>query len=275
MVTDAAVLSKISDLSVDDSLTASQVLVLARNSQRVRGAIGPRLSSLTQMLIRTQEQDGHWERKGDDWHTSITAWALLALHGHTMTRLRAQQKGIDWIAGRQRLDGGFRQSDQISAANAYCTAYATAALYESCGVTGAVVRGAKWLARAQGQEGGFLETYSKEYVPDCSVTAYVIHALSRLPSAVYGDVVSRGLNFIATQQDPCGSWPVWYGEESSVEGTAAALRALMRSPSQYRKEILRGMDFLHATVVDCGKLEGWVLVSLAYVVLWMDEYAAD
>jgi hypothetical protein len=249
-----------------DAMSTSQVAVLAHDLSTVGSLLQSRRLSMGRFVASLQQPDGHWEREYDDWHMSITAWAVLALKSYALDSGPAAQRGAAWITRNQGPDGGFPQSDLVKTPNTYSTSYATAALYSATGDTAPVGRGLAWLRRAQDKDGGYADDYTVRTGPDPSLTAYVAHALSRLPRSMVAAIIGKCADFIAGSQRPSGAWSAWYEDADSIEGTAAALRVLLDEPGRYGSQIRAGLDYLiMATNLD--ELENWIVVSLAYVVL--------
>lgn len=249
-----------------DAMSTSQVAVLAHDMPAVGSLLQGRRPAIAAFLGSLQQADGHWERQYDDWHVSITAWAVLGLKSYRADSAAVVRQGADWIIRNQGPDGGFPQSELVKTPNTYSTSYATAALYSAVGGSVPVERGLSWLRQLQGRDGGFADDYTVRTGPDPSLTAYVAHALSRLPRAMTADIISRCGAFIAGSQRPSGAWSAWYEDADTIEGTAAALRVLLDEPERYRRQIHAGLAYLDkATKLD--ELENWVVVSLAYVLL--------
>ncbi|MEV7202306.1 prenyltransferase/squalene oxidase repeat-containing protein [Streptomyces griseoluteus] len=246
-----------------DPMSTAQILVLAQDLPPVRELLEDRIDAAISFLQEQQQQDGRWVREGDDWHTSISAWAVLGLSLFEASSAQSIAAGAAWLTERQIPDGGFSQSDVVREPNTYSTSCAVAALSMTDDAAGPVSDGLGWLARCQDSAGGFGDSYSVTSGSDPSLTAYVAHALSRLPSDTTTPLIDRCAAFIAASQRPSGAWQAWYEDTDSTEGTAASLRVLLRSPDKYAHQIQSGFEFLHKTV-DLDTLENWIVVSLAY-----------
>jgi prenyltransferase beta subunit len=261
---DGAISSSVSKAA--DPMTTSQVAILAHDISSVRVRLENKYAAAARFLESQQRPDGHWDRDGDDWHMSITAWAVLALAAYGTNYRASLQEGVNWIAARQAADGSFPQSDITNVANTYSTSYAAAALFAAQGNSHCLELAVKWLQKMQSRNGGFADSYTLQFGPEPSLTAYVAHALSRIPIMMAEDIIARCSDFIAGRQRPSGAWPAWYEETDSIEGTAAALRVLLRQPTRYRKQIDGGLAYLHYAA-NINDLDNWVVISLAYVVL--------
>lgn len=247
-------------------MTTAQVLVLAHDVPAAWRLLRDRLPAAAGYLRSAQQADGHWERDGDDWHTSVTAWALLGLSSHSLPRRDPPQgRAACWLAGRQQADGGFGQSAAVTVPNTYATSYAAAAL-RAAGEHEAAALGVMWLARAQDGNGALGRGPADPRGPDPSLTAYAAHALSRIPRAEAALARRRCAWYISRTQRPSGAWPAWHEQGDSAEGTAAALRVLLHWPERYRDQVNAGTAFL-ARSVSLDEPEDWVMVSLAYVFL--------
>lgn len=249
-----------------DPMTTAQVLVLAHDIPCVGGLLADRRAAAALYLRDQQQPDGRWLRDEDDWHTSITAWAVLALSTFSNAEQDAISRGVAWLNARQTPDGGFSQSDVVDRPNTYSTSNATAALFAVTDYSQQVADGIEWVRRNQDEQGGFKDDCAVHADSDPSLTAYVAHALSRLPHSLTGSVVEGCALFIAATQRPSGAWSAWYEDADSVEGTAAALRVLMAAQEDYGKQIEAGFMFLNRTV-DIDNLENWIIISLAYILL--------
>ncbi|MEU7923211.1 prenyltransferase/squalene oxidase repeat-containing protein [Micromonospora zamorensis] len=249
-----------------DALTTSQVLVLATEVDAVAELLGDRLEAAVDYLCQDQQADGRWLREKDDWHTSITAWNLLALQRLQVGPKweRAVRKGSAWLRARQTADGGFSQSDVVLRPNTYSTSYSTAASFACDPSDDAVRRGLNWLANAQSSDGGFSDDCTVEEGTDPSLTAYVAHAISSLPSEETALVREGCERYIARTQRPSGAWPAWYENVDSVEGTAAALRVLLASDNDPGPAAQAALAFLDEAV-ERSAPEHWIIITLAYV----------
>lgn len=263
-VPDGGVAANEGDLA--DPMTTAQILVLASDFPEIRELMGGRFNTAVAYLWDQQQQDGRWLREGDDWHTSITAWSVLALSSSADASRGSLEAGVAWLSERRTADGGFSQSDAEPEPNTYSTSYATAALHAAHGPQHLIDGGVTWLRRRQDLEGGFGDSYSIQNGSDPSLTAYVAHALSRLPDTSTGDCIERCALFIAASQRPSGAWEAWYEGTDSMEGTAASLRVLLQTPEKHAKQITSGFEFL-SNAADIDSLENWIVVSLAYLAL--------
>jgi squalene cyclase len=249
-----------------DAMAASQLSVLAHDLASVRVMLGRRLGCLLNYVTSCQQEDGHWERDSDDWHTSITAWAVLALSVWRGPGSPEVQRGANWILARQRRDGGFIQSDATPEPNTYATSHASAALHHAGVGPEPVDRALQWLQTVQHQDGSFTDRYSVAVGGDPSLTAYVAHAVSRLPLSRAHTIKLGCETFLAKSQRSSGAWSAWFENTDSLEGTAAALRVLMREPSSYQREIQNGLAYLKSSAC-VEDLDPWVVISLAHVIL--------
>ncbi|MGW4413078.1 prenyltransferase/squalene oxidase repeat-containing protein [Nonomuraea sp. NPDC004702] len=192
-----------------------------------------RLEAAKLYILNQQNSDGGWTREEDDWHTFVTAWSLLGLASCSLVPDTAMDAGIRWLSARRTPDGGFAQSSDIREPNTYSTSYAVAALYAATDKLQEAAAGLRWLSSHQDVGGGYRDNYSVASGSDPSLTAYVAHALSRLPAEASDAIVSRCAQFIAGVQRPSGAWAAWYEDLDSIEGTAAALRVLMADEGDY------------------------------------------
>ncbi|HUW10521.1 MAG TPA: prenyltransferase/squalene oxidase repeat-containing protein [Anaerolineae bacterium] len=247
-----------------DPMTTAQILVLANDIPQVRERLGDRTDAAISFLEAQQQHDGRWLREGDDWHTSITAWATLALSLYATSSRRSVEAGTSWLTERQTVGGGFSQSDAEPEPNTYSTSYAVAALHNVGGAAQRVNDGLNWLVSHQDPAGGFGDSYSVQSGSDPSLTAYVAHALSHLSDEAATSCIDQCASFIASSARPSGAWEAWYEDTDSVEGTAASLRVLLQSPEKHENQIKAGFEYLHSTV-DIDAMENWIVVSLAYL----------
>lgn len=249
-----------------DPLTTAQVLVLASEIPAVADLLRDRTAEGAAYLAQAQQGDGRWMRDNDDWHTSITAWSVLALR-RTPSGVRyrdAVDAGSAWLRARQTEDGGFSQSNVVRRANTYSSSYSTAALFADAGLDDSVHRGLGWLAAMQATDGGFADDCTVVEGTDPSLTAYVLHAISPLPFGATAQIIEPAERYIAAVQRPSGAWSAWYEAVDSIEGTAAALRILQRSKRDHGAATRKGLAFLDSAV-DLADPENWIFITLAYV----------
>ena len=111
-----------------DPLTTAQMCVLCSDLPSLMADLRWNATRATQYLLNCQEPAGFWQRPGDDWHTSISGWCLLALSRHPEIPHEILAKPARWILARQAQDGGFHQAENIIRQHSYSTAYACAGL---------------------------------------------------------------------------------------------------------------------------------------------------
>lgn len=247
-----------------DALTTAQMVVLSSSVGLVKELLGKRVDRARDFLLDHQESDGHWRRSGDDWHTSITGWCLLALsHGSKVDRLRIK-KAASWLIERQTPLGGFSQSATFDEEHTYSTSYACAGLHHTHDFEQAVSKGVSWLCDRQSLAGGFVDSCAVQRGPEASLTSYVAHALGPLNRSDSQTLLDGCRRFVCASQRPSGAWSVWYDDADSIEGTAACLRILQERPGAFEPQIKLGIQFLLRALAD-DDYEWWVAISLGHI----------
>jgi hypothetical protein len=248
-----------------DPLTTAQVIALSIEVPEVQYLLGTRFKKAVRYLCDSQLADGHWERPGDDWHTSITGWCMFAIARAQIDTAETIERGNAWLVARQSTEGGFAQSEAVLMPNSYSTCYACAGLYFAGGNTRTVERGVNWLARQQSAAGGFNDSYAVQSTDEPSLTAYVAHALGAIGWSATEDIISKCRSFISTVQRPTGAWSAWYEDTDSIEGTAACLRVLATDAEKFRPQIMAGVSYLK-DALEKNNVEDWIVLSLAYLI---------
>jgi len=256
------------DGAAPDPMTTAQLIVLAQDIPKVKEILGERIHSASDYVRSLQNADGGWTREGDDWHTSVTAWSLLGLTAAPSFSPGdpAIKAAVNRLSKSRTPDGGFSQSDEISEPNTYSSSYSIAAIYSATSDLGQVTDGLTWLKEHQDSAGGFQDDYSVITGSDPSLTAYVAHALARLPVQATAPIIADCARFIASDQRPSGAWSAWYEDADSAEGTAAALRVLLSDKNDHSHQIKTGLAYLYDTI-DLDALDNWIVISLAYLML--------
>src|SRR5271156_4197914 len=107
-------------------------------------------------LLETQNPDGGWSyhRGGSSW-TEPTCYALLALAADGRSVSEAAQRGVRWLAERQRSDGGWAPRPGVEEST-WVTALV---FFLPRGMARGVDhdRAAAWLLAQTGRESSFVE----------------------------------------------------------------------------------------------------------------------
>ncbi len=116
--------------------------------QPENGAIGTQRSmgdfDLTSSLLQAQKADGGWSYQGSTSWTEPTALALLALASCSVLS-SAYERGCQWLASQQRMDGGWPPNAQVPLSTAV-TSHALLALSD-LGPKASAHRGIDWMLR--------------------------------------------------------------------------------------------------------------------------------
>jgi hypothetical protein len=120
--------------------------------RRTRAEGEPTILEMTALLLDAQDSDGGWGfvpgQAGNTECTALACWALSAQGSVAPQSLSAIEAGLAWLRSRQRADGGWPTSDQVSAAS-WMSGVAVLALSHFEGQTGAASAGAQWLLRRE------------------------------------------------------------------------------------------------------------------------------
>lgn len=237
-------------------------------------------------LLESVRADASWpiDTNLATWNTTLAVNALAAASG-----VVGALGGLDWLLACQHRElhpfthavpGGWGWNDAAGAVpDVDDTAGALLALLvllNSGGpanrprIEAAAAAGVDWLLAIQNSDGGW-PTFCRGWgaLPfdrsGCDLTAHAVRALHAwqhwFPDRKIDESIHRGLDYLARQQRPDGSWlPLWFGnqyrdgEENPVYGTARVLLAyrdlglVETDPSQ------RGMQWLVRNVNSGG---GW------------------
>ena len=181
----------------------------------------PVVGQWIEQLLNGQSADGGFgAASGRPPNSESTALALLALRAHPQHKSKAD-RARDWLAARQRADGGWALFDDAEDGS-WATPWALVALQAEEGIAAdSLPRGAAWLARREGRRLGFLSRLLFRLLPAEERTA--------LDPQLVG-------------------WPWHDGSFSWVEPTSVAMLALKRLRQQL------GGDFPRQRVEEGEKL---------------------
>jgi hypothetical protein len=210
-------------------------------------------AALVATLVSAQNSDGGWPyRKGSSW-TEPTVLALLALgQGNP-----ASARGISWLRGRQRPDGGWPPQPQVEQAT-WVTSLVALLPPEIIGKE-SLDRALSWMLSQMGTNSTFwfrlrerlLGTNGVEQNPGwpwfpgtaawVTPTALAIVTLEKVgkrrPSAEISRRIEQGRQFLLTRRCADGGWnhgsshALGYDGNSYPETTGAALLALKGVPN--------------------------------------------
>jgi len=206
-------------------------------------------------LLEAQNRDGGWSyrRGGSSW-TEPTCYALLALAAAGRDVSEAAQRGVRWLADRQRADGGWAPRPGVDEST-WVTALV---LLLPGGMNGGVntARAAAWLVAETGRESTFVERLRMRllgapldpsqafdgwpWFPGAAAwvtpTALSILALEKLDrrksQASLRDRIAQGRGFLLARRCRDGGWnhgstkALGYDSDSYPETTGVALLAL-------------------------------------------------
>jgi squalene-hopene/tetraprenyl-beta-curcumene cyclase len=265
-------------------LTSFVVMCLAATG---RGSHGVTQKGV-EFLLSTVRPDGSWpiDTNLATWNTTLAINALAESSDEPMRDsdccdwlLRCQNNEVHPFTGA--CPGGWGWSDLSGAVpDADDTAGALLALSKWRGrrpegqqpnetICAAAERGATWLLQLQNSDGGW-PTFCRGWgkLPfdrsGSDLTAHAIRALAawqdRLDPRRVTPAISRGLAYLAREQDSDGSWiPLWFGnqdhpaEENRVYGTAKVLFAYRDLGGLDTEQARRGLEWLRrAQNVDGG-----------------------
>ena len=175
----------------------------------------------SQELLNRQNNDGGWgyRRDGSSW-TEPTCYALLALASVKLSSSDAAQRGLRWLASRQRADGGWAPRDGVDESTWVTALMLLLPPDQALGVDR--TRASQWLLMQTGRESG------------------LVHRLRLLLLGLGADPTQR-----------FDGWPWYPGTAAWVVPTALTLLALekfdrSRSDSVVQKRIGEARSFLLA-----------------------------
>jgi hypothetical protein len=112
------------------------------------------MASYSEELLDRQNKDGGWSygRDGSSW-TEPTCYALLALAAGDVYASDPARRGIQWLASRQRADGGWAPRESVEEST-WVTALALLLPPDSVGFDRG--RASRWLLEQSGRESGLV-----------------------------------------------------------------------------------------------------------------------
>ncbi len=237
-------------------------------------------------LFDSVRGDGSWsiDLSLSVWNTSLAVGALSAASGDV-----GALGSSDWLLACQRNDhksfsdaqpGGWACSDAAGSlpdTDATSTALQALAVLLKSGtqsqrerIETAAAAGIDWLLAMQNEDGGwptFCRGLNREPFDGSGtdLTAHALRALQtwkdRFADRAIAAAIQRGLEYLARQQRPEGSWcPIWFGnpnfalDENLVYGTSQVVLAYRDLDQIDARPAQRGLEWLAANADTSG---GW------------------
>lgn len=238
-------------------------------------------------LLALQNQDGGWSYGvGGSW-TEPTCYALLALAAAGSGRDGPAQRAAQWLAGRQRSDGGWAPRDAVPEST-WVTSLVLL-LPRGAISTDACDRATGWVLSQTGRESGwvyrlrtFLLGISQEsqqfdgwpWYPGAAAwvipTSLTILALQKNASASGRRIqgrIEQGRQYLLARRCRDGGWnhgstkALGYDSDSYPETTGIALLALHDSPA---REVVAAESVAERQLASCTSCEGasWLRLAL-------------
>jgi hypothetical protein len=241
----------------------------------------------SKQLLELQNQDGGWSYgAGGSW-TEPTCYALLALSAAGQGTGNPARRAVEWLAGRQRSDGGWSPRDGVPDST-WVTALPLL-LPGGAIPPGAAARAIDWLLAQTGRESGFLyrlrmrllgvrvdhqQVDGWPWYPDTAAwvapTALTILALRKAARENDDAVrkrVAEGRGYLLARRCRDGGWnhgsnkALGYDSDSYPETTGLALLALHDSDAP---EIAAAQLLAERQLASCKSCEGasWLRLAL-------------
>ena len=244
--------------------------------------------SLAERSEELQNADGGWGYGLASSWTEPTAYAVMALAAEGSDA--AARRGGDWLASRQRSDGGWPPQPAVEQST-WVTALAML-VPERCAERIDRGRARRWLLEQTGKESGFVYRLRMKLLGvklDDSVdvdgwpwfpgaaawvepTALSVLALAkehrRSPAKELGDRIAEGRQFLLRRRCRDGGWnhgstrALGYESESYPETTGVALLALHGTDSGTMSAALAAGE-RHLSLVRSAAAASWLVMGLA------------
>jgi hypothetical protein len=247
--------------AIPNAMTTAEVLAAAGAELHPDPS---RLNRAFSRLLALQREDGSWTDPNDQdpWDCSATAWSIWALRTHTEA-FDARRRGLAFLEGCIRDDGGVSTNARAKVGNTYASAYALRCFVES-GLSNAADKVFQFIRRVQNGDGGWGLFEGAPSEP--TLTMYVLDGLLSAP--LPAPIVSRGIGWLLGVRGRDGTFGSWLEAGTSVEGTAFGLyvlrKAKIRDQRQDRSALIFVRDRLKAgdgySIKNCPQI--WIGVSV-------------
>ena len=248
------------NLFIAEQYTLVPVFIMVELNTTKRAEV---IDSLYDWLKSHILSDGSWFRV--NYITSLSVLALLELQKHRGddAELGAMiERGLAWLETTRNPDGGCREAINL---NVWDTGLSVSALstIELAEGTDDISSACRWLIEVQNPDGGwaFSGLPDGSLPSDADDTALATLALLRFQgrSALpqerqYAEAVTRGVNWLRTQQGKNGSWATYIpgqGDVGCVSITAHAIDALL-AVGDMDAEINRACEWLKGQISSHG-----------------------
>jgi hypothetical protein len=221
-------------------------------------------------LLDIQQTDGGWPYNSNSSWTEPTCYSIMALHS-TGGPEKAISRACEWLARRQRRDGGWSPGPAVEKST-HVSSLAVLALSGIAGYEDAADRGVRWLLAQSGAESSFWARLARfamgvtsaptehagwPWFPGAAAwvipTSLAIFALSKQKPGMYGGDAPARVNdarrFLLGRRCPDHGWnhgglfrpgetPVSYPETTGIallalSGTSADLEPSLRCGEQH------------------------------------------
>jgi squalene-hopene/tetraprenyl-beta-curcumene cyclase len=196
-------------------------------------------------VVAAQNQDGGWGfRTGVESDNDTSSCALLALEGISDIEQERIEKGIAYLAARQRKDGlwnTWQSQDDHPVED--CVAHVVSALSAYAGTHRVSVDAAyRWLVQQHEIRGRWTAGWYRSFP----------YAVCEIGSAIgaYHPICRAARKALIAAQNEDGGWGEEPGEESFASATGLAIAALLAAGDLGEQAIRRGLEYIIETQGD-------------------------